>query len=742
MHQSPPGTSARDGSLSKVVERPSPATANHGPSSGREVAGDSDSSQTTCLEAGDEGCSSGQIRCDPALGVPLPVGSSKKEKTDAQYSHLKAAQDNIDKLTPSMGTLPRLADLASHVAALGPSGVRRLRRKRMMALRKLARTLRGLSDSLISQADAHVASVLRAAGPGGVHVALIKQLLDEIGYPDAESLVANLLSGFDLIGDVVVNPEAEQCPVRDFECTPEHVDNRAEELAAKFVAMQSALKVGSLEEDARAEIFRQTVEDQKAPARIGPFRAPKVGGRRVAPPTRRFGVEQLTATGKRKIRCIDDFAASLVNGLARVTRRIRMGRISDILACASIISGPDGESVHLLKSDFKAAYRCCPITSGHLPYANILVQDPSSGVVLEATQYAMPFGAVAAVYAWDRLGEAIVRIIEHILIVAVGRYVDDLFMADFAETSEELRSLLLELVGLLGLTLEETKTPAPGESLEILGVVVALSRLRGVDGMTLRASLTVGQSKRARWAELIEHTLATGVITYRELEKLVGRLAFASSAAWGPLARGHLTSLYGLLAKGGSCLDVGAMVCAAGDLEWWKQWLLEARLVSVVPRVVALPWAIVYSDAEGDGGVGAVLGIDGEFLWLAGHIPKHVSVKLKKRKTQIFPFEVIAATISLMKWGPVLRGRRVAFFVDNVGARGSLASGRSSQPDVNSIVRVVWQLVIKYRLAIFFVWVPSALNVADGPSRGESIAWARRVPLDVRWESVSDCSFF
>ena len=106
-----------------------------------------------------------------------------------------------------------------------------------------------------------------------------------------------------------------------------------------------------------------------------------------------------------------------------------MGRISDVLACASLLSGRNGRNVNLLRSDFKAAYRCCPIAAHHREYAHILVQDPSTGTVWEAMQLAMPFGAVAAVYAWNRLAAAVVRIIEYVLLVPVGRYVDDLFMA-------------------------------------------------------------------------------------------------------------------------------------------------------------------------------------------------------------------------------------------------------------------------------------------------------------------------
>ena len=228
---------------------------------------ETDSDQSTCPEADTtyarEKPAPGSL--DPVLGVRLPLGSSRKDKDLAQAAHLEAAKSQADGLTPSLKPLPRLADIASHVAALGPSDVRRLRRKRIAAVRTLARSLRKQSDDLITRADPHVASVLRAAGPGGVHVAVIERLLVDIGYADAKTLVADLLSGFELIGEVAIAPETDECTVRDFECSEDHVDRSAEKLAGIFVAQQSAPPADEREKELRREIFRQTVEDQKPP---------------------------------------------------------------------------------------------------------------------------------------------------------------------------------------------------------------------------------------------------------------------------------------------------------------------------------------------------------------------------------------------------------------------------------------------------------------------------------------------
>ena len=125
----------------------------------------------------------------------------------------------------------------------------------MQDFRELAKALRKDSDNRVSNSDPYVASVLRAAGPGGVHVTLIERLLSDLGYADAASLAAELLSGFAIVGEVNVQPEATDCLVRDFEVTTQHVDFVAEELAGRFVRMQSAPAKDELDADVRNIYF-------------------------------------------------------------------------------------------------------------------------------------------------------------------------------------------------------------------------------------------------------------------------------------------------------------------------------------------------------------------------------------------------------------------------------------------------------------------------------------------------------
>jgi hypothetical protein len=178
-------------------------------------------------------------------------------------------------------------------------------------------------------------------------------------------------------------------------------------------------------------VFDQTVLEVSA-GRMSPLVASSTHSRVV---TRRFPVQQRSSSGKLKVRIIDDFKESLVNSSCEIAGRIHMGSVRHLSRiCLSIWRSSPSRPLVLAKADFSKAYRCCPISAEHLPFADVILRG-SSGV-LRSTQWAMPFGAIAAVYAWDRVGEAVVAILRRGLALPVSRYVDDLFWPDWASISD------------------------------------------------------------------------------------------------------------------------------------------------------------------------------------------------------------------------------------------------------------------------------------------------------------------
>ena len=147
-------------------------------------------------------------RHDPVLNVVAPSDSASFETvSDAHFKHLYAAREKSEDIASSPtppGSITRCVD---RICALGLEGLQSHRKHHLSELRKMSIALRSESDQLLSSAPVHVQDVLRSAGPLGSHPALLRWCLNEIKHPDHD-LVADLLLGFPLIGDLPIDPAA------------------------------------------------------------------------------------------------------------------------------------------------------------------------------------------------------------------------------------------------------------------------------------------------------------------------------------------------------------------------------------------------------------------------------------------------------------------------------------------------------------------------------------------------------
>ena len=149
------------------------------------------------------------------------------------------------------------------------------------------------------------------------------------------------------------------------------------------------------------------------------------------------------------------------------------------------------------------------------------------------------------------------------------------------------------------------------------------------------------------------------------------------------------------------------------------------------------PLVVIYTDAEGEGGIGGVLVSKSQEAYFAATVPQCIRDLLLPRKTQIFLFEVIGVVASLLLWLSVLSGARLILFIDNIPALVSIQKGSSASDDANSVVGLAWQLVLSHCIAFRPLWVPSKLNLADPPSRKAVPIRGQAVSLRIRWESLS-----
>jgi hypothetical protein len=406
-----------------------------------------------------------------------------------------------------------------------------------------------------------------------------------------------------------------------------------------------------------------------------------------------------------------------------------MGRLSDLAHVVSILAAAGHIDLKLLKSDFAAAYRGCPILSEHLDLASIIIRAPDGSLHVSA-QLAMPFGAVAAVYAWDRLGAALSGILQVMFNIPCSRYVDDLFWADFSSCAEETRSMAIEVISLLGFTLAIDKTPSPAPSQDVLGVTVTL--IESSSGTSLE--LVPEPRKLEVWKLSVASALVTGSMDFQSCQQLVGRLSFAAWAVWGPHSRTRIRPLYTYcLAGAGPLPDL-----ITKSFLWWLDRLERPPSVRMqLAHLLDVP-LILYTDAEGSSGIGAVLISGTSSKWLGGYVPADTSRLLNSRKTQIVLYEALAVWAAFSALRDDIKDRTVLCFVDNSSALGALHKGSSPVSDLHAVVTVILDLAWLLSAKLTFRWVPSKLNLSDPPSRDSEPYYAGlRIPLRLRWIVVS-----
>ena len=122
--------------------------------------------------------------------------------------------------------------------------------------------------------------------------------------------------------------------------------------------------------------------------------------------------------------------------------------------------------------------------------------------------------------------------------------------------------------------------------------------------------------------------------------------------------------------------------------------------------------------------------------WLVcrpGREPLGYTLELREqfvpRKTQIFAAEAIIPLMVLLLSPELLVRSDVVWFIDNEAAVSSLIRGTSRAEDVGHLAAAVHILCLKLEVRIWFEWIDSKSNPADGLSDGLRDEWTCRQVL-------------
>ena len=563
-----------------------------------------------------------------------------------------------------------------------------------------------------AKAHPHVRKVLEAWTSEGVNTAGLRKILRDIEWED-QGIVDALLEGLRLVGELPHTGLWEQVRSKEATLTKPDLIAQAKELKAQLITSEEARSLSAHQRHLRKCIWEQTKEDIRAGIIGKPRKARSELGTRM-PLTRRFGREQLTSKGKTKIRCIDDFTASLINLAVGVPEKLHHEHIDDLVDLAEKL-GKMGYTIKLLKADFHKAYRSVPIHPEETELADLLVFDMDDLEWVIVRQYALPFGAVAAVYGWERVGAALTGILKKKVGIPFFRYVDDLFTALPEKLAAQARKSLEDIIQACGFALAPGKTEGPSAILTILGILVTI----GDNSINLKPD----PAKAQKWKGEIDAALKGNELTPGEAQKLAGRLNFATSTLFGKVGKAHLRPIYHRAHAAqrkhhSSRLYPSLKKC----LKWWKKLLNLPNLnVDINFEQQARPIKLLYTDATGHGNLGFAL-YDKHahnLLWGASSTPQWLRDRLQKRETQVNAHELIAAHWGLAATKTLIPGAIVHLFIDNTAAQSIAQKGTSSKNDLNHIAGSLWLLAASLKIELNIWRVPSKLNASDPPSRGK-----------------------
>ena len=553
---------------------------------------------------------------------------------------------------------------------------------------------------------------------------LFKFLLVQTGYDDAEA--ADLCNGAPILG-TMGGPLAwpRQVVHEPTKLRPEIIQASAAERAA-FLA---SVKPGRFDQT----LWDESRSDVKKGRMCGPFWSTAEVAQSLRTwdfvISRRFGVEQTD-----KVRPCDDFTRSYVNDGVHVNRKLRLSGLDSFFALAyAMLEGAGADrtatrtprqnrrhaqssGLKFWRRDHEGAYRQIPIVEEDQPPTVVVFCDPVSGKLVFFYHKALPFGATASVYGYNRVSRAVVFLARKLLDIPVDSYFDDFWCVDRADRAKASFDAFADLNVLLGFAIKEKKDVLPTCSDALLGIQV------NITSVPFSASITTERSSSLQ--AFLRKSLQLGRLSPASAATLAGRMNFAETAMFGRVGRAPLRAVYARQFQ--PCDRSLNRYALTASLRAALQALL-LLLDSPPPRVIPVPWTVLapvtlFTDGEGYGSIGGVLlthEAGGRAFAFSSKVTNRVIRMLHARRNQIALIELLAVLTAVDEFAELLRGRDVRIFIDNVVAEASIRNGymRRDSRDACVLVAALWQKFLQLQINVWVDRVPSRLNIADGPSR-------------------------
>jgi hypothetical protein len=454
----------------------------------------------------------------------------------------------------------------------------------------------------------------------------------------------------------------------------------------------------SLRDDPHGDYLLQQTLDDAAAGRMTAPTTDTGTGLNALVVGRRFSREQgLRSDGTPKLRAVDDETACGTNSTSQPSARLRCDGADALVTVALFFLLLTGEVPGFWKADVDKAYRRIPVAPEHRWLLWVVFQH--KGQRWLARHNAMPFGCVASVHAWDRVGAFLRHLGRVVLKLPLGRYVDDFFAVDRAADAEHALNCFARMVrAILGPDSLSNDKMEHGHPLQVLGL--------HFEADTAGVSVRVTDDKAAKWLHDVQEALRAGRLSSGQAAKLAGRLSFSAQHTFRKLGRAMLRPLFQQEHKPLPNGRLGPQLRLA--LQWWEQ-VLALKITQRAPAETHSEVVELFTDARGHPPrLAAVLFAEGEVAYTDLATPPELLALFETRKdAQIMGQELLGIALGISTFLPKLRNKCVRVWCDNKSGECCVRSGSARAGDHNLLVHALWLLSAKEN---FGLWIERVLR--------------------------------
>ncbi|KAJ9436801.1 hypothetical protein DIPPA_13013 [Diplonema papillatum] len=539
------------------------------------------------------------------------------------------------------------------------------------------------------------------------HVALLGEMLVELGIAEPDDLLANLRGGCPMSGPV--GYESLYSPsLGDPELSVAELIRRQPDVLARVrraVRGESDSNREAIWASVQKEVDRGFMVELAEPPTNSVF-------------LRRFMVAQLKADQKgwqTKLRACDDGRMALVNKAVHMATKVKLDTVDVFVEVARQLAQQAsgrfaGAAFYSVGLDHRDAYRQMKARNDVI--CRCVVAEGPDGLLRFFRLDRLSFGEAASVVHYNAFARVLARVVRRGLSLPLLQYYDDFACPCRLEDDLVLADTLELLGGILRTSFNDEKT-SQGNSFQHLGLIFS------IDGEGVHVSLS--EPRKEKLVFVLEGVLARDSLAPGEAASLAGKLGFASSSLFGKVGRVPLQPLFRRANAASTYRDFKLGRELRVSLQWWVDVLRsEVRVFEKsVPLDPVSPdmgtRCVLFTDAcpKGLGAVLVVLtdGVVSSVEYYSCPVPARAS------GLPIHALEFAAVSVAFGLWFKEMTGVQVSVWVDNNVVLASLVQGQSRARMLLAPVHRLWQGIARAKARVWFERVSSEMNIADLPSR-------------------------